>query len=351
MNGTMLSSPTVLPYEQLKNFQFFDCDTIEEVVDATEMMLRHVSRSSLLFAYKVGSLANPARLKSKFGITLGQLAEMLGVSTTTLRRYRAMNELVTMEQLEMLVEHRVSINAVLLVASTMDHSPDIARNVFDALCRGETVTVKDVQANIAQELKSRLLLYNNYPGGLPNEQQQTLLEQYADEVKALPAPEETVVAELVDAVSVDSEATPEEKIMDADIEDPDADEFDDDLDEDVSEESKQSDVQKAQSLKEAEAFYKLVHTALLPLRRNLHDVSENLIAQLEKSEEHEGVILGAEEVHDKYRTDMLDLARDCQSALEALIKAQLWFKRGGYVEKAVECPEGQTFDTIFSKSE
>ena len=79
-----------------------------------------------------------------------------------------------------------------------------------------------MQANIAQELKSRLLLYNNYPGGLPNEQQQTLLEQYADEVKALPAPEETVVAELVDAVSVESEATPEEKIMDAEIEDPDS---------------------------------------------------------------------------------------------------------------------------------
>lgn len=349
MNGTMLSSPTVLPYEQLKNFQFFDCDTIEEVVDATEMMLRHVSRSSLLFAYKVGSLANPARLKSKFGITLGQLAEMLGVSTTTLRRYRAMNELVTLEQLEMLVEHRVSINAVLLVASTMDHSPDIARNVFDALCRGETVTVKDVQANIAQELKSRLLLYNNYPGGLPNEQQQTLLEQYADEVKSLPAPEETVVAELVDAVSVEAEATPEEKIMDADIEDPDSDEFD--AEDEFEGTQKTADVQKAQSLKEAEAFYKLVHTALLPLRRNLHDVSENLIAQLEKSEEHEGVILGAEEVHDKYRTDMLDLARDCQSALEALIKAQLWFKRGGYVERAVECPSGQTFDAIFGKSE
>ena len=349
MNGTMLSSPTVLPYEQLKNFQFFDCDTIEEVVDATEMMLRHVSRSSLLFAYKVGSLANPARLKSKFGITLGQLAEMLGVSTTTLRRYRAMNELVTLEQLEMLVEHRVSINAVLLVASTMDHSPDIARNVFDALCRGETVTVKDVQANIAQELKSRLLLYNNYPGGLPNEQQQTLLEQYADEIKALPAPEESVVAELVDAVSVDSEATPEEKIMDADIDDPDSDEFD--AEDEFEDTQKTADAQKAQSLKEAEAFYKLVHTALLPLRRNLHDVSENLIAQLEKSEEHEGVILGADEVHDKYRTDMLDLARDCQSALEALIKAQLWFKRGGYVERAVECPDGQTFDSIFSKSE
>ena len=349
MNGTMLSSPTVLPYEQLKNFQFFDCDTIEEVVDATEMMLRHVSRSSLLFAYKVGSLANPARLKSKFGITLGQLAEMLGVSTTTLRRYRAMNELVTLEQLEMLVEHRVSINAVLLVASTMDHSPDIARNVFDALCRGETVTVKDVQANIAQELKSRLLLYNNYPGGLPNEQQQTLLEQYTYEVKELPAPEETVAAELVDAVSVESEATPEEKIMDAEIEDPDSDEFDEE--EEVEVEQKTAAAQKAQSLKEAEAFYKLVHTALLPLRRNLHDVSENLIAQLEKSEEHEGVILGAEEVHEKYRTDMLDLARDCQSALEALIKAQLWFKRGGYVERAVECPDGQSFDSIFSKSE
>lgn len=349
MNGTMLSSPTVLPYEQLKNFQFFDCDTIEEVVDATEMMLRHVSRSSLLFAYKVGSLANPARLKSKFGITLGQLAEMLGVSTTTLRRYRAMNELVTMEQLEMLVEHRVSINAVLLVASTMDHSPDIARNVFDALCRGETVTVKDVQANIAQELKSRLLLYNNYPGGLPNEQQQTLLEQYADETRALPAPEETVAAELVESISIDDDQTPEEKLIDAEIEDPDADEFDE---EDEAEDTQPStDAQKAQSLKEAEAFYKLVHTALLPLRRNLHDVSENLIAQLEKSEEHEGVILGAEEVHDKYRTDMLDLARDCQSALEALIKAQLWFKRGGYVERAVECPEGQSFDSIFSKSE
>ena len=349
MNGTMLSSPTVLPYEQLKNFQFFDCDTIEEVVDATEMMLRHVSRSSLLFAYKVGSLANPARLKSKFGITLGQLAEMLGVSTTTLRRYRAMNEMVTMEQLEMLVEHRVSINAVLLVASTMDHSPDIARNVFDALCRGETVTVKDVQANIAQELKSRLLLYNNYPGGLPNEQQQTLLEQYADEVKSLPAPEETVAAELVESIEIEEDQTPEEKLIDAEIEDPDADEFDE---EDEAEDTQPStDVQKAQSLKEAEAFYKLVHTALLPLRRNLHDVSENLIAQLEKSEEHEGVILGAEEVHEKYRTDMLDLARDCQSALEALIKAQLWFKRGGYVERAVECPDGQTFDTIFSKSE
>lgn len=349
MNGTMLSSPTVLPYEQLKNFQFFDCDTIEEVVDATEMMLRHVSRSSLLFAYKVGSLANPARLKSKFGITLGQLAEMLGVSTTTLRRYRAMNELVTLEQLEMLVEHRVSINAVLLVASTMDHSPDIARNVFDALCRGETVTVKDVQANIAQELKSRLLLYNNYPGGLPNEQQQTLLEQYADEVKALPAPEETVTAELVESIELAEDKTPEEKLIDAEIEDPDSDEFDEE--DEVEVEQKASDAQKAQSLKEAEAFYKLVHTALLPLRRNLHDVSENLIAQLEKSEEHEGVILGAEEVHDKYRTDMLDLARDCQSALEALIKAQLWFKRGGYVERAVECPDGQTFDSIFSKSE
>ena len=346
MNGTMLSSPTVLPYEQLKNFQFFDCDTIEEVVDATEMMLRHVSRSSLLFAYKVGSLANPARLKSKFGITLGQLAEMLGVSTTTLRRYRAMNEMVTMEQLEMLVEHRVSINAVLLVASTMDHSPDIARNVFDALCRGESVTVKDVQASIAQELKSRLLLYNNYPGGLPNEQQQSLLEQYADEAKALPAPEETVAAELVESIEMDDEQTPEEKLIDAEIEDPDVDEFDEEEDSSVQEAS-----QKAQSLKEAEAFYKLVHTALLPLRRNLHDVSENLIAQLEKSEEHEGVILGVEEVHEKYRTDMLDLARDCQSALEALIKAQLWFKRGGYVERAVECPEGQTFDTIFSKSE
>ena len=316
MNGTMLSSPTVLPYEQLKNFQFFDCDTIEEVVDATEMMLRHVSRSSLLFAYKVGSLANPARLKSKFGITLGQLAEMLGVSTTTLRRYRAMNEMVTMEQLEMLVEHRVSINAVLLVASTMDHSPDIARNVFDALCRGESVTVKDVQASIAQELKSRLLLYNNYPGGLPNEQQQSLLEQYADEAKALPAPEETVTAELVESIDVDEEKSPEEKLIDAEIEDPDIDEFDEEEDSSVQEAS-----QKAQSLKEAEAFYKLVHTALLPLRRNLHDVSENLIAQLEKSEEHEGVILGAEDVHDKYRTDMLDLARDCQSALEALIKA------------------------------
>lgn len=349
MNGTMLSSPTVLPYEQLKNFQFFDCDTIEEVVDATEMMLRHVSRSSLLFAYKVGSLANPARLKSKFGITLGQLAEMLGVSTTTLRRYRAMNELVTLEQLEMLVEHRVSINAVLLVASTMDHSPDIARNVFDALCRGETVTVKDVQANIAQELKSRLLLYNNYPGGLPNEQQQTLLEQYADEVKALPAPEETVTAELVESIELAEDKTPEEKLIDAEIEDPDSDEFDEE--DEVEVEQKAATAQKAQSLKEAEAFYKLVHTALLPLRRNLHDVSENLIAQLEKSEEHEGVILGAEEVHDKYRTDMLDLARDCQSALEALIKAQLWFKRGGYVERAVECPEGQTFDSIFSKSE
>lgn len=349
MNGTMLSSPTVLPYEQLKNFQFFDCDTIEEVVDATEMMLRHVSRSSLLFAYKVGSLANPARLKSKFGITLGQLAEMLGVSTTTLRRYRAMNELVTLEQLEMLVEHRVSINAVLLVASTMDHSPDIARNVFDALCRGETVTVKDVQANIAQELKSRLLLYNNYPGGLPNEQQQTLLEQYADEVKALPAPEETVTAELVESIELAEDKTPEEKLIDAEIEDPDADEFDEE--EEAGVEQKEAAAQKAQSLKEAEAFYKLVHTALLPLRRNLHDVSENLIAQLEKSEEHEGVILGAEEVHEKYRTDMLDLARDCQSALEALIKAQLWFKRGGYVERAVECPEGQSFDSIFSKSE
>ena len=131
---------------------------------------------------------------------------------------------------------------------------------------------------------------------------------------------------------------------------PTADEFDEEEDE-VEVEQKTAAAQKAQSLKEAEAFYKLVHTALLPLRRNLHDVSENLIAQLEKSEEHEGVILGAEEVHDKYRTDMLDLARDCQSALEALIKAQLWFKRGGYVERAVECPDGQTFDSIFSKSE
>ena len=176
-----------------------------------------------------------------------------------------------------------------------------------------------------------------------------MVGQAAEGTRGLPAREENVVAELVDAVSVDSEATPEEKIMDAEIEDPDADEFDDE--DEVEDTQPSTDVQKAQSLKEAEAFYKLVHTALLPLRRNLHDVSENLIAQLEKSEEHEGVILGAEEVHDKYRTDMLDLARDCQSALEALIKAQLWFKRGGYVERAVECPEGQSFDSIFSKSE
>ena len=297
-------------------------------------MLQHVTRSSLLFAYKVGSLCNKARLKTRFGITLQDLAARMHISTSTLWRYRMLHELLTIEQVEMLVQHMVPINALLLVASKLEKNPDVARTIFDALCRGEKVSVKDVQAMMVEELERSLLPYNSFPGAATDP------SNAPEEPK-----QEAVIGELIDAVgtSEEEEKSPAEKIIDTVAEE--SSEACDDEDDYADSHMKEPD--KSQQEKDARTYFQLVHTSFLPLRRNLRDISDNIMEQLKKTEEREAVMIGVPSVHEDFRNEMTDLARDCQLSLERLIQAYQWFRQGGYVERPISFPEGQSAETLF----
>ena len=95
-------------------------------------------------------------------------------------------------------------------------------------------------------------------------------------------------------------------------------------------------------------LFRTVKTSLTPLRRNVHDVTDNLVEQLQRLYDKENVLFGDPDVTTEY-TDLVDsTAQDVQLMIERALEACVELRNRGYIHRKLSIPEGETIDTIFS---
>lgn len=320
----LADSATVVSLQDWVDFDWFSLRDADELLQHYQALAKATNRVGLTAAWLVGAMVDIPRLRDRFRIkSMKDLSQFLRVSETTLNRYRAVNQLLTPAMLRKLADNGVSVNAVKLVVDTSRGNEQQARAVLDALVNGDIVTVKQCNAMLAEELSSKC---GKAAAMLPMAESC----ESADER-----------AELLTPEVVDDGRTPAEKLIDAEKQEP----VDTEVESDDSEETMQED---SQNKRDIMLLFRTVKTSLTPLRRNVHDVTDNLVEQLQRLYDKENVLFGDPDVTTEY-TDLVDsTAQDVQLMIERALEACVELRNRGYIHRKLSIPEGETIDTIFS---
>ena len=243
----------------------------------------------------IGRFANNQRLKTKFNLSVEELAEQMGTSMQTLYRYRKVHQMLTESQITVLADRGVSINAVLEISTISRRHADEAQLLLDALLDGSLEgTVKDLNDALVELINRRQLPYNMLPGGEPPPEE--------------PAEGEETLEDITESAEDDSD--PAQRIIEGDGED-------EDDDEDMFASPSAGD--PSQNKRDAKAMLRTVRSSLGVIRRDFANIINNLEEQLVRVEQAQSVILGDQESSDEYDILVGDMYSDLVKVLPILI--------------------------------
>lgn len=272
----------VLVHEELLKKDLYNLETIEDVLDSIHDIGKSINKASLFYAWMLGKFANSERLKTKFNLSVEELAEQLGISMQTLYRYRKVKQMLTEAQITVLAERGVSINAVLEISTISRRHQAEADHLLEALLDGNlNGTVKDVNDALVALINQRQLPYNMLPGGEP------------------PPPEDDDDETLEDTENaVGDDIDPAEKLVGSD-------------DEDECEDEDFADMgDPSLNKRDAKAMLRTVRSSLTVIRRDFANIINNLQEQLERVEQAQSVIIGDQESSDEYDMLLSDMYTD-----------------------------------------
>jgi transcriptional regulator with XRE-family HTH domain len=272
----------VLVHEELLKKDLYNLETIEDVLDSIHDIGKSINKASLFYAWMLGKFANSERLKTKFNLSVEELAEQLGISMQTLYRYRKVKQMLTEAQITVLAERGVSINAVLEISTISRRHQAEADHLLEALLDGNlNGTVKDVNDALVALINQRQLPYNMLPGGEP------------------PPPEDEDDETLEDTENaIGDDIDPAEKLVGSD-------------DEDECEDEDFADMgDPSLNKRDAKAMLRTVRSSLTVIRRDFANIINNLQEQLERVEQAQSVIIGDQESSDEYDMLLSDMYTD-----------------------------------------
>jgi transcriptional regulator with XRE-family HTH domain len=270
----------VLVHEELLKKDLYNLETIEDVLDSIHDIGKSINKASLFYAWMLGKFANSERLKTKFELSVEELADRLGISMQTLYRYRKVKQMLTEAQITVLAERGVSINAVLEISTISRRHQDEANLLLDALLDGNlNGTVKDVNDALVSLINQRQLPYNMLPGGEP------------------PPPEDDEETLEDTESSIGDDASPADRLLESDEEECDDEDFADMTDPSLNK-------------RDAKAMLRTVRSSLTVIRRDFANIINNMQEQLERVEQAQSVIIGDPESSDEYDMLLSDMYTD-----------------------------------------
>lgn len=321
MANELIKSSTVLSFNDYLNFKPFDCKSVDELLECFNAMLLNINRSSLYFAFNVGKLCDPARLKDRFGIqSMAELAEMLQCTPTTLGRYKKVFKTLSVHEVEQLANRGVSVNAVLSVAEIADKDQEMSKLLLEGLVTGDLTTCKEVDAQKTALLEQRLRAGTRY------------IENAAGNN---PIPEEEE-SDTVDAPSAPA-AQPSTTA---------GGDYGDDEDTVSSYEEAAS-----QNMRDMQNVMKAVRASTTAVRRNLRDIADNYEEQLNVVFDKADILCGNEQMYDAYNELIDELIADTLDANYKLLKVIAEFKRQGRITHAIAVPEDVDVCSLFRKQD
>ena len=323
MANELIKSTTVLSFNDYLNFKPFDCNSVEELLDCFNAMLLNINRSSLYFAFNVGKLCDPARLKDRFGIqSMTELATMLQCTPTTLGRYKKIFKTLTPREVEQLANRGVSVNAVLSVSEIADKDQEMSKLLIEGLVTGDLTTCKEVDARKTALLEQRLRASSHY---LEN-----AAGTYADEI-----PEDL-------DTTIPQEEKADTSLADNIVKEHDSGNSDNDDYEDHS-----CQEEASQHMRDMQNVMKLVRSSTAAVRRNLRDIADNYQEQLNVVFDKADVLCGDDVMYDAYNELIEELLGDTLDASVTLLRILSEFKRQGRIEHGIPVPEGVDVSSLF----
>jgi plasmid maintenance system antidote protein VapI len=307
----MLATPTVIYLDTILEEQPFSFTSIDELVKALGQASKAANRCNLYACYLIGKAADKDMLMSKYGITVTDLADKLGISRASIYNYRTIAELFTRKQIEKLANMSVPLKALLVLGEARNALGDDAVNkMIAAIMCGDIKSLKSVKQEFQNLLQESLAPYNMIPGAQPPEQ--------------LELPEDTEGT---------IEVTPEEAILEAE----EAEEYYDD--------DKYEDSETSLNEKDAKNALKLINSATGSLIKNYLDITNNAEAQIMKALDTSNVVINTTSEAD-YDRAITELCEANQATLETCLKMHEVFKRYGYVRRKTEIPENYTAEEL-----
>lgn len=330
---------SILVLEEILLFDPYLCDTAEEAVSKYANMLTALNRGSLYYAWSIGRFVEDIdRLKRQFGITsLKGVADMFGVSTTTLYKYRGIKRLLTANEMVSLANRATPVAAMLEVGKAMETHPEHGRAIMDRILNGEALTASDVSNELARLVTSKQLPHNLFPGGESPEGD-------ADSVE---------LQRLLTDSDTDDDTTPAEAIIAADCEatfaNSDMDDTACDADEDDEDYADASDSDCGDSLnkKDIKVILRNIRNTVAPLRRAFNMLSTELREQLDAVFNQEDVVLGDSAKYDEYTALMKELYQCMQTATETLAMEIDRGQSRGYIKRPCVLPESADITKLF----
>jgi plasmid maintenance system antidote protein VapI len=307
----MLATPTVIYLDTILEEQPFSFTSIDELVKALGQASKAANRCNLYACYLIGKAADKDMLMSKYGITVTDLADKLGISRASIYNYRTIAELFTRKQIEKLANMSVPLKALLVLGEARNALGDDAVNkMIAAIMCGDIKSLKSVKQEFQNLLQESLAPYNMIPGAQPPEK--------------LELPEDTE-----DTIEV----TPEEAILEAE-------EVEEDYDDDKYEENETS-----LNEKDAKNALKLINSTTGSLIKNYLDITNNAEAQIMKALDTSNVVINTTSEAD-YDRAITELCEANQATLETCLKMHEVFKRYGYVRRKTEIPENIAIEEL-----
>lgn len=308
----MLATPTVIYLDTILEEQPFSFTSIDELVKALGQASKAANRCNLYACYLIGKAADKDMLMSKYGITVTDLADKLGVSRASIYNYRTIAELFTRNEVTALANMSVPLKALLVLGEARNSLGDDAVNKMKAaiMC-GDIKSLKSVKQEFQNLLQESLAPYNMIPGGQPPEQ--------------LELPEDTE-----DTIEV----TPEEAILEAE-----------EVEEDYDDEDRHEDSETSLNEKDAKNALKLINSTTGSIIKNYLDITNNAEAQIMKALDASNVVINTTFEAD-YDRAITELCEANQATLETCLKMHEVFKRYGYVRRKTEIPENHTAEEL-----
>ena len=307
----MLATPTVIYLDTILEEQPFSFSSSDELVKALAQASKAANRCNLYACYLIGKAADKDMLMAKYGITVTDLADKLGVSRASVYNYRTISELFTRNEIISLANMSVPLKALLVLGEARNALGDDAVNKMKAaiMC-GDIKSLKSVKQEFQNMLSDSLAPHNLIPGGQPPEQ--------------LELPEDTD-----DAVDL----TPEEAILEAEeVEE----------DDDYIEKEEQATTLNEKDAKNA---LKLVNSTICSLIKNYLDISNNAEDQTMSALDKLNIVINTT-VEEDFQRVMTELCETNQAALETCLKVQEVFKRYGYIRRKTEIPENVAIEEL-----
>lgn len=327
---SVVDSPTVLVFDDCLAFDPFSCDSLEDVRSRYGAMLGGLNRYALYTAYSLGKLIDEKKLEARFHVkSIKELADYLGYSTMTLRRYRTVYELLTEHQVRRLAGQAVSINAIVKLAEIRDEDPDQADKLLDALMCGELRTEKDLNQEYVRVISDRMQPKNLLPGGDPEAVVVSDTTPLIEDAEVVDSPAEAVAS------------TATEEDTDEDIEDAD----------EVTHMQIEAVEDDSQNKRDIRNLMRSCRSELAPVRRDLISVQEDIPAQLEVILGREDVIIGDDEAHEEYTRLLKEFFDLCQGAVEKLVPIIEEGLNRGLLGRPCVLPESTSIDRVFRKED